>query len=91
VSLSNHASGAVLTVLVPWVCKNWKKSLLEVSKALEDFELLNDTATPEQRRLWQNQLDEAHANRAKDVTAMDILEVKIPKGKHTSSMIPDCP
>ena len=52
-----------------------------MAKASEDFELLNKTATPMQQREWQDQLDQAHEARASDVTAMDVLDVKIQKGR----------
>ena len=51
-----------------------------MEKASEDFELLNETATPSQQREWQDQLDEAHRARVHDVTAMDVFDVKVPKG-----------
>ncbi|KAH6901080.1 hypothetical protein BKA70DRAFT_1375132 [Coprinopsis sp. MPI-PUGE-AT-0042] len=65
--------------MIPTICKNWDNSRIQLSRAAEDFELLNETATVEQRAQWQGQLDAAHSKRKEDVAAMDILEVKVTK------------
>ena len=58
-----------------------QKSFVSLHVAIEDFELLNETASQEQRELWQGQLDKAMENRVDRVEAMDILNVSIDKGK----------
>ncbi|KAH6908105.1 hypothetical protein BKA70DRAFT_1372112 [Coprinopsis sp. MPI-PUGE-AT-0042] len=66
--------------LVPALCKNWSNSRLELARAEEDFELLDETASPEQRLQWQFQLDQAHKMREKHPerpTSMDILNVQL--------------
>ncbi|KAH6906278.1 hypothetical protein BKA70DRAFT_1497792 [Coprinopsis sp. MPI-PUGE-AT-0042] len=65
--------------LVPNICKNWERSRLELLRAKEDFELLNETASKTQQKEWQAQLDGAQLRREQDVTAMDILDVTIEK------------
>ncbi|KAH6904731.1 hypothetical protein BKA70DRAFT_1373436 [Coprinopsis sp. MPI-PUGE-AT-0042] len=65
--------------LVPSICKNWKNSRLEMTKSEEDFELLNETASPNQRLQWEAQLDHAQKlrERKEDPSPMDILNAKI--------------
>ncbi|KAH6884720.1 hypothetical protein BKA70DRAFT_1237495 [Coprinopsis sp. MPI-PUGE-AT-0042] len=58
--------------LVPTLRKNLETAVRESSRADEDFELLNETASVDQRTLWQWQLDKAHAQRSDDVKAMDV-------------------
>ena len=58
-----------------------QKSFVSLYMAQEDFELLNDTASEEQRALWQTQLDNAMDSRVSRVEAMDVLNVSIDKGK----------
>ncbi|EFI26719.1 hypothetical protein CC1G_15640 [Coprinopsis cinerea okayama7 len=68
-----------LIQLVPTTCKNWLNCRIQLSDAREAFELLNETATPEQRARWKEELDEAQRNRLNDVSSMDILNPKINK------------
>ncbi|EAU86504.2 hypothetical protein CC1G_10226 [Coprinopsis cinerea okayama7 len=63
--------------LVSVICKNWKNAGRQYAKAKEDFDLLNETASPAQRVQWQAQLDEAQEMRTTNVAAMDILLAKI--------------
>ncbi|KAH6888763.1 hypothetical protein BKA70DRAFT_1235295 [Coprinopsis sp. MPI-PUGE-AT-0042] len=65
--------------LVPALCKNWANSRLQLARANEAFELLNETASPQQRQTWSSQLERAHEERSNDPSAMDVLEVKINK------------
>ena len=58
-----------------------QKSFVSLHIAKEDYELLNETASQEQRELWQAQLDEAMESRVDRVEAMDILNVSIDKGR----------
>ena len=65
-----------------------QKSFVSLQIAKEDFELLNESTTEEQRALWQVQLDNAMESRITRVEAMDILNVAIDKGKDPSFCIP---
>ncbi|KAG2017263.1 hypothetical protein CC2G_006788 [Coprinopsis cinerea AmutBmut pab1-1] len=72
---------------------NWKKmlnlmvsipamfarSVREIAKAREAFELLDQTASSSQRAIWQHALDKAHSKRVHDVEEMDILNVSLDK------------
>ncbi|EAU93542.2 hypothetical protein CC1G_02772 [Coprinopsis cinerea okayama7 len=68
-----------LVNIVPRICKGWKNARLEFMRASEDFELLNETASPLQVSRWTAQLERANRDRVKDVRAMDILEGRFPK------------
>ncbi|KAG2007148.1 hypothetical protein CC2G_014864 [Coprinopsis cinerea AmutBmut pab1-1] len=66
-------------ISVTSITKNWEKSRHELASAQEDFELLNETASMSQRRLWDAQLNRAQMERNHDISAMDILNVKLNK------------
>ncbi|KAG2003780.1 hypothetical protein CC2G_004358 [Coprinopsis cinerea AmutBmut pab1-1] len=68
-----------LIQVVPTTCKHWLNARVQLADAREAFELLNETATPEQRTRWQHQLDDAQRNRVNDVSSMDVLHPKINK------------
>ncbi|KAH6869445.1 hypothetical protein BKA70DRAFT_1379648 [Coprinopsis sp. MPI-PUGE-AT-0042] len=55
---------------------NWKKM---INLAKEDFDLLNETASETQQKVWQAQLNNAQLQHEHDVTVMDVLDVKIEK------------
>jgi hypothetical protein len=64
--------------------KNLENAVRENARAEEDFELLNEAASLNQRTAWQLQLDKAHAQRSENVKAMDVLNIKIEKrASHT--------
>ncbi|KAG2004971.1 hypothetical protein CC2G_003473 [Coprinopsis cinerea AmutBmut pab1-1] len=65
--------------LVPGISKRWLTSIVELAIAQEDFELLDETASDAQRRLWSTQLENTHIEREDDVECMDILNVKLNK------------
>ncbi|KAG2007524.1 hypothetical protein CC2G_015218 [Coprinopsis cinerea AmutBmut pab1-1] len=72
---------------------NWKKmlnlmvsipamfarSVREIARAREAFELLDQTASSSQRAIWQHALDKALSKRVHDVAEMDILNVSLNK------------
>ncbi|KAG2007445.1 hypothetical protein CC2G_015139 [Coprinopsis cinerea AmutBmut pab1-1] len=74
---------------------NWKKmlnlmvsipamfarSVREIARAREAFELLDQTASSSQRAIWQHALDKALSKRVHDVAEMDILNVSLNKPK----------
>ncbi|KAG2005829.1 hypothetical protein CC2G_002197 [Coprinopsis cinerea AmutBmut pab1-1] len=65
--------------LVPSICKRWESSRVELGIAQEDFELLDETASEAQRRLWSTQLSNTHIEREVNVESMDILNIKLKK------------
>ncbi|KAG2023692.1 hypothetical protein CC2G_001319 [Coprinopsis cinerea AmutBmut pab1-1] len=65
--------------LIPLIPKDWKNARMQLSSAREDFELLNETATTEQTERWQEQLNAAQEAHIHDVSAMDVLNVKVSK------------
>ncbi|EAU81208.2 hypothetical protein CC1G_09452 [Coprinopsis cinerea okayama7 len=66
--------------LVPSICKNWSNAKLQYTRAQEDFDLLDETATALQRRRWTQQLEQANQKREEGVIgAMDVLNAKIKK------------
>ncbi|KAG2021206.1 hypothetical protein CC2G_006461 [Coprinopsis cinerea AmutBmut pab1-1] len=57
----------------------YQRSMKELEEAREAFDLLNETASPSQRTLWQHQLERALLERVDDVSAMDVLNVSLSK------------
>ena len=47
---------------------------------MEDFELMDENVSAENRRSWQSLVDHADMTRLDDVGAMDIYNVKLPNG-----------
>ncbi|KAH6905921.1 hypothetical protein BKA70DRAFT_1430348 [Coprinopsis sp. MPI-PUGE-AT-0042] len=78
-ALINDSNWKKMLNLVPWVAVMFEKSYHSSKTAQEDFELLNETASEDQRERWQNQLDGAMRDRVDNVRAMDILTVSLEK------------
>lgn len=47
---------------------------------VEDFEMMNETASAEQIGRWTRMAEKADNTRLDDVTAMDIYNIALPKG-----------
>jgi hypothetical protein len=47
---------------------------------VEDFELLDENVSAENRRSWQSLVEHADMTRLDDVAVMDIYNVKLPNG-----------
>ena len=47
---------------------------------VEDFEMMDETASAEQSERWTLLAEEADRNRLADVTAMDIYNIALPTG-----------
>jgi hypothetical protein len=62
------------------LCARWKKICLTKSEHVEDFELIDDNASAEDRRSWQESVEHADMTRQDDVSVMDIYNVKLPNG-----------
>ncbi|EAU83220.2 hypothetical protein CC1G_11681 [Coprinopsis cinerea okayama7 len=78
-AILNDSNWKKLINLVPSISKNWRNSRLQLIRAEEDFQLLNESASESQVALWQAQLDQAHENRTRDVSVMDILNADVVK------------
>ncbi|KAH6867699.1 hypothetical protein BKA70DRAFT_1379996 [Coprinopsis sp. MPI-PUGE-AT-0042] len=78
-ALINDSNWKKMLNLVPWVAVMFEKSYNSAKTAQEDFELLNKTASEDQRARWKDQLDGAMRDRVDDVQAMDILTVSLDK------------
>ncbi|EAU89764.2 hypothetical protein CC1G_12722 [Coprinopsis cinerea okayama7 len=53
--------------IVARICKSWEHARLELMRASEDFELLNETASSSQVARWNAQLEKCNRERVKDV------------------------
>jgi hypothetical protein len=62
----------------------YTKSFDEFTRAQEAFDMLNSTTPKHQQSVWQTQLAQALANRAEDVSAMDVFNLSIQKRKARS-------
>ena len=62
------------------LCTRWKKICLTKSEHVEDFELMDENASAENRKSWQELVEHADMTRLDDVSAMDIYNVKLPNG-----------
>jgi len=47
---------------------------------VEDFELMDENVSAENRQSWQSLVEHADMNRLDDVAVMDIYNVKLPNG-----------
>jgi hypothetical protein len=47
---------------------------------VEDFEMMNETASAEQIKTWTDLAERADRDRLDDVTAMDIYNIALPTG-----------
>jgi hypothetical protein len=71
------------------LCKKWKKICNSKRESIEDFQLLNETASTEQILRWTSQAEEAAHRRkmhfkdlnVKNIQAMDIYEVQLSGGQ----------
>src|SRR5271155_4206377 len=72
---SNTSSGSATTL-----CAQWKKICLTKSEHVEDFELMDENASTENQRAWQDLVKHADMARLDDVSVMDIYNVKLPNG-----------
>ena len=72
---SNTSSGSATTL-----CARWKKICLTKSEHVEDFELMDENASVENKRAWQDLVEHADMARLDDVSVMDIYNVKLPNG-----------
>jgi len=62
------------------LCARWKKICLTKSEHVEDFELMDENVSVENRQSWQSLVEHADMNRLDDVAVMDIYNVKLPNG-----------
>lgn len=49
---------------------------------VEDFELMNASASAEQQMLWTRMANDADQRRLTDISAMDIYNIDLPKGAY---------
>lgn len=74
---------------VPALCKKWKKVCNARRESIEDFQLLNESASPDQISKWTQQAEDAADLRkmrfkdlnAKNIQAMDIYDVQLAGSK----------
>ncbi|PPQ79182.1 hypothetical protein CVT26_000453 [Gymnopilus dilepis] len=65
---------------VPALCKKWKDNCDASEDAKADYDMLTETANPDQIAIWKNMSDNAQRERkAGNVEAMDIYNVKYQK------------
>lgn len=74
-AISNHSSCVATTL-----CARWRKICLTQAEHVEDFELMDENASAENRRAWQNLVEHADMTRLDDVSVMDVYNVKLPNG-----------
>lgn len=68
-------------MIVPVLCKKFKKAQRGLKDALEAFNMLSLTALPTQLSEWMEQAAFAAAGWLNDATLMDIYDIQLPTGK----------
>ena len=64
------------------LCKKWKKICSTRLENIEDFEIMNISASPEQRSTWNKMAQDADQQRLTEIKAMDIYNIDLPKGMY---------
>ena len=63
------------------LCRKYKVAVAGVAESISAFESLNESADPDLVVEWETHERIAQAERSENLTAMDIYEVKLEKGK----------
>ena len=76
-----------ISTLIPPIeaalCKKLKNICRIREESIEDFELMTETASDKQTMSWQKLAEEADREWLNNVSAMDIYNIQVPKGKFT--------
>ena len=62
------------------LCTKWKNMCKRKTEHVEDFNMMNESASEEQIQAWVALAEQADRDRLTDVTAMDIYNISLPKG-----------
>jgi hypothetical protein len=77
---SFHNAPIQSTIQAFTLCNRWKRICGSKSEHLEDFEMMDQSVSAENRSKWIKMADDADGLRLGDVSAMDIYNVKLPNG-----------
>jgi hypothetical protein len=78
--LSRSAILSRLSRLGTSLCARWKKICLTKAEHVEDFELMDENTSPDNRSAWEHVVEHADTARLHDISVMDIYNVKLPNG-----------